>query len=78
MFHLSHSQLELQHVCTCRHLCAGQLEVVVGTAMGLVYVMAAASGESLSGFPVQFGEIQAQVAVADVVGDAVSVSALNC
>ncbi|KAG5180425.1 hypothetical protein JKP88DRAFT_263896 [Tribonema minus] len=48
----------------------GHLEVVVSTAMGLVYALDAESGEVRKGFPVQFGEIQAQVAVADIAGDA--------
>ena len=45
----------------------GTAEVVVGTSLGLLYVLDATTGFALRGFPMQFGEIQAQVAVADLV-----------
>ena len=44
-------------------------KVIVGTSLGLLYVLEAASGFVRRGFPVQFGEIQCQVAAADVAGD---------
>ena len=43
----------------------GRSEVIVGTSLGLLYVLDARSGFVLRGFPVQFGEIQSQVAVSD-------------
>lgn len=41
----------------------GRSEVIVGTSLGLLYVLDARSGFVLRGFPMQFGEIQSQVAV---------------
>jgi hypothetical protein len=39
----------------------------VGTGLGLLYALDAASGMVLKGFPIQMGEIQGQAALADVV-----------
>ena len=46
----------------------GKLEIIVGTSVGFVYVLNS-QGSVLPGWPVQMGEVQAQVAVADVDGD---------
>lgn len=46
----------------------GKLEVIAATSVGFVYVLDSA-GKPLPGWPVQMGEIQAQVGVADVNGD---------
>lgn len=46
----------------------GKLEVIAATSVGFIYVLDA-MGELKPGWPVQMGEIQAQVAVADVNGD---------
>ncbi|BBM96733.1 hypothetical protein MPTK1_1g00230 [Marchantia polymorpha subsp. ruderalis] len=46
----------------------GQLEIIVGTSMGFVYVLNA-NGTSRKGFPLQMGEIQGQVVAADVNDD---------
>jgi hypothetical protein len=43
--------------------------VIVGTALGLLYVMDGESGFVRRFFPMQFHSIQAQVSVADVAGD---------
>lgn len=46
----------------------GSLEIVLGTSMGLLYVLNASNGDSIPGFPVQLGgEIQGGVAVENVV-----------
>jgi hypothetical protein len=42
--------------------------VVLGTSLGLLYVLDGDSGFVKRFFPMQFHEIQAQVAVADVMG----------
>jgi outer membrane protein assembly factor BamB len=47
----------------------GDLEIIVGTSLGLIYALRAATGATLSGFPITMSEIQGQVAVADVTGD---------
>jgi hypothetical protein len=47
----------------------GRSEVIVGTAMGLLYVIDGVSGFVRRFFPMQFHSIQAQVSVADVAGD---------
>jgi hypothetical protein len=47
-----------------------RLEVVVGTSVGLLYVMDAQSGFLRRFFPMQLHSIVAQVAVADVLGGA--------
>lgn len=47
----------------------GELEVVVGTSLGFIYVMRARDGEIKSGFPIFMNEIQARVTVEDVTGD---------
>ncbi len=39
----------------------GQLEIIVGTSLGLIYVMNAINGQQMSGFPIVMSEIQAQV-----------------
>lgn len=44
-------------------------EVIVGTALGLLYVMDGESGFVRRFFPMQFNSIQAAVSVADVTGD---------
>lgn len=44
-------------------------EVIVGTALGLLYVMDGESGFVRRFFPMQFNSIQAAVSVADVAGD---------
>ena len=41
------------------------MEVIVGTSLGFVYVLDA-RGKTRRGFPVQVGEVQAQVAVEDL------------
>ncbi|KAK9815165.1 hypothetical protein WJX73_009335 [Symbiochloris irregularis] len=46
----------------------GSMEILIGTSMGFLYVMDAL-GKPKEGWPVQMGEIQAQVAVADVNND---------
>lgn len=46
----------------------GRSEVVIGTALGLLYVLDGESGFTRRFFPMQFHSIQAQIAVADVVG----------
>jgi hypothetical protein len=47
----------------------GRSEIVFGTSLGLLYVIDGESGFVRRYFPMQFHEIQSQVAVADVVGD---------
>src|SRR3546814_40954 len=47
----------------------GEVEVIVGTALGLLYVLDGRSGLTRKNFPMQFGPIHASVAVADIVGD---------
>uniref|UniRef100_A0A7S3HBI1 DEX1 C-terminal domain-containing protein n=1 Tax=Spumella elongata TaxID=89044 RepID=A0A7S3HBI1_9STRA len=47
----------------------GRKEVIVGTALGLLYVMDGESGFVRRFFPMQFNSIQAAVSVADVAGD---------
>jgi hypothetical protein len=44
----------------------GKFEVIMGTSLGLLYVMDGESGFVRRFFPLQFHSIQAQVAVADV------------
>ena len=39
----------------------GELEVIVGTSMGFLYVLSGKHGKLRDGFPVQLNEIQAQV-----------------
>lgn len=46
----------------------GRKEVIIGTSLGLLYVLDGDSGFTRRFFPMQFHQIQAQVAVADVVG----------
>lgn len=46
----------------------GRHEVIIGTNLGLLYVLDGDSGYSRRFFPMQFHQIQAQVAVADVMG----------
>jgi len=46
----------------------GRNEVVVGTSLGLLYLLDGESGFTKRFFPLQFHSIQAQVAVADVTG----------
>ena len=46
----------------------GKLEVLVSTSLGFVYALTA-GGENIDGWPIQMGEIRAQVAAADVNGD---------
>lgn len=46
----------------------GRSEVVIGTSLGLLYVLDGETGFAKRHFPMQFHEIQAQVAVADVHG----------
>ena len=48
----------------------GQLEVVIGTSLGLLYVLDGQTGFVWRYFPMQFHQIQCQVAVADLVGSA--------
>lgn len=47
----------------------GRSEVVVGTAMGLLYVLDGDTGFVRRHFPMQFGPIECQMAVADLTGD---------
>ena len=47
----------------------GSLEVVVGTSMGFVYVLAGKDGKAREGWPLQMGPVSAPVGVADVDGD---------
>jgi outer membrane protein assembly factor BamB len=47
----------------------GRQEVVVGTAMGLVYVLDANTGFVKRHFPQQVAPLRAQISVSDVVGD---------
>jgi len=47
----------------------GDLEVVVGTSLGFIYVLNARTGKTLPGFPISMSEIQAQITVADVNSD---------
>ena len=47
----------------------GRMEVIFGTSLGLLYVLDGESGFVRRFFPMQFHEIQSQVAVADVAGD---------
>ncbi|KAI8106939.1 hypothetical protein M9434_001589 [Picochlorum sp. BPE23] len=44
----------------------GLLEVIVGTSMGFLYVLDAKTGNALDGWPIQMGDIQGHVAVADI------------
>ena len=46
----------------------GRSEVIIGTSLGLLYVLEGDTGTTKRFFPMQFYEIQAQVAVADIVG----------
>lgn len=46
-------------------------QVVVGTSMGLLYVLRGTDGSLRPGFPVGMGEIQAQVVPSDLDGDGV-------
>lgn len=46
----------------------GRLEIVIGTSVGFVYVLDSA-GNPRQGWPVQMGEVQGQVLVADLNGD---------
>lgn len=46
----------------------GKLEIVVGTSVGFLYALTH-DGNTVSGFPLQMGEIQGQVSVADVNDD---------
>ena len=46
----------------------GRSEIIFGTSLGLLYVLDGESGFVRRFFPMQFHEIQSQVAVADVVG----------
>ncbi|KAK9842442.1 hypothetical protein WJX81_000368 [Elliptochloris bilobata] len=46
----------------------GKLEVVIGTSMGYVYVLDS-EGVAREGWPVQMGDVQGQVAVADIDSD---------
>ena len=46
----------------------GRSEVIIGTSLGLLYVLDGDTGFTRRFFPMQFHEIEAQVAVADVVG----------
>mmetsp|Transcript_36612 Transcript_36612/g.46648 ORF Transcript_36612/g.46648 Transcript_36612/m.46648 type:complete len:884 (-) Transcript_36612:93-2744(-) len=48
----------------------GRFEVIVGTALGLVYVLDADTGVCRPHFPMQLGSIETQIAVADIHGDA--------
>jgi len=48
--------------------CPSRNEVVVGTSLGLLYLLDGESGFTKRFFPLQFHSIQAQVAVADVTG----------
>lgn len=47
----------------------GRSEVIVGTSLGLLYVLDGESGYTKRHFPMQFNQIEAQVAVSDLVGD---------
>lgn len=47
----------------------GRSEIIFGTSLGLLYVLDGESGFVRRYFPMQFHEIQSQVAVADVVGN---------
>ena len=47
----------------------GRSEVVVGTAMGLLYVLDGDTGFVRRHFPMQFGPIESQIAVVDLTGD---------
>lgn len=44
----------------------GMLEVIVGTSMGFLYVLDAKTGNALDGWPIQMGDIQGHIAVADI------------
>ncbi|CAM9105375.1 unnamed protein product, partial [Ectocarpus fasciculatus] len=46
----------------------GRSEIIFGTSLGLLYVLDGESGFVRRFFPMQFNEIQSQVAVADIVG----------
>lgn len=46
----------------------GQMEIVVGTSVGFLYVLRS-DGSTMKGWPIQMGEIQGQVAAADLDGD---------
>lgn len=46
----------------------GRKEIIIGTSLGLLYVLDGDSGFTRRFFPMQFHQIQAQVAVADIVG----------
>jgi len=46
----------------------GKLEIVVGTSVGFIYALNA-DGTNRPGFPIQMGEVQGQVVVADVNDD---------
>lgn len=47
----------------------GEDEIVVGTSLGLLYVLSPTSGALRPGFPVVLHEVQAQIVVEDVNGD---------
>jgi hypothetical protein len=46
----------------------GRYEVVIGTSLGLLYVLDGDTGTARRHFPMQFNEIQCTVAVADITG----------
>jgi hypothetical protein len=46
----------------------GQTEVIIGTSLGLLYVLDGMSGFVRRFFPMQFHEIQATIAVSDILG----------
>ncbi|KAL3137120.1 hypothetical protein ABBQ32_006695 [Trebouxia sp. C0010 RCD-2024] len=46
----------------------GKMEIIVGTSMGFLYVLNC-EGQSMAGWPLQMGEVQAQVGVGDVNSD---------
>ena len=46
----------------------GRKEIIIGTSLGLLYVLDGDSGFTRRFFPMQFHQIQAQVAVGDIMG----------
>jgi len=49
--------------CVCVYISDGQLEIIVATSLGFIYIFHANSGRPLDGFPLVMSEIQAQVPI---------------
>lgn len=68
MFTTNHTHVHICKVSFINFICfIKNVQVIIGTGLGLLYALDAASGFVLKGFPIQMGEIQGQAAIADVV-----------